>query len=70
MSDICCLCGKGHVAYKIEHNFFTYKHITDVVPSHFYECGDCCGTYLTPHQSKLNKLLFIEFKKTIDNNYE
>lgn len=66
MNDLCRVCGEGILVESVEANLVTYKGISTFVDSHYSTCNKCNAIQISAEQSRINKEIAADFKRSVD----
>ncbi len=65
-SELCPICGEGHVTSMVEMVESEYKGHRAMLPSHYQLCDVCHSDFAGVKEGKLNKRGIMAFRKSVD----
>lgn len=65
-TELCPICGEGHVKSHVEHVESEYKGQKAMLPLHMQVCDTCHSDFAGATQAKLNKRAIMAFRKSVD----
>jgi HTH-type transcriptional regulator/antitoxin MqsA len=65
-TELCPICGEGHVRSHVEHVESEYKGQKAMLPLHMQVCDTCHSDFAGATQAKLNKRAMMAFRKSVD----
>jgi HTH-type transcriptional regulator/antitoxin MqsA len=65
-SELCLICGEGHVTNHVDQLESEYRGKTALVPMHYKTCNVCGSDFAGGDESRLNKRAMLAFRKSVD----
>ena len=65
-SELCSICGEGHVTNHVDQLESEYRGKTALVPMHYKTCNVCGCDFAGGDESRLNKRAMLAFRKSVD----
>jgi HTH-type transcriptional regulator/antitoxin MqsA len=65
-SELCSICGEGHVTNHVDQLESEYRGKTALVPMHYKTCNVCGSDFAGGDESRLNKRAMLAFRKSVD----
>ena len=65
-SELCSICGEGHVTNHVDQLESEYRGKTALVPMHYKTCNVCGSDFAGGDESRLNKRAVLAFRKSVD----
>ena len=65
-SELCSICGEGHVTNHVDQLESEYRGKTALVPMHYKTCNVCRSDFAGGDESRLNKRAMLAFRKSVD----
>jgi HTH-type transcriptional regulator / antitoxin MqsA len=65
-TELCSICGKGHVMNHVDQVETAYKGAKGLVSMHYKSCDACGSDFAGAEESRLNKRAVLAFRKSID----
>jgi HTH-type transcriptional regulator/antitoxin MqsA len=65
-SELCSICGEGHVMNHVDQLESEYRGKTALVPVHYKTCKVCRSDFAGGDESRLNKRAMLAFRKSVD----